>query len=68
VLLTAFGIFWGVEGAGGNWPGSDLALLGLIGGVLLAALGAVAWLRRVRAQRLAATPRPVGQPVADGVR
>lgn len=47
VLLTAFGTFWGAEGAGGHWPGSDLALLPLIGGVLVLALGAVWQLRRV---------------------
>jgi uncharacterized membrane protein len=47
VLLTSFGTFWGVEGAGGSWPGSDAALLGVIGFVLAAALAAVWWLRQV---------------------
>jgi uncharacterized membrane protein len=27
VMLTSFGMFWAVEGAGGSWPGSDTALL-----------------------------------------
>lgn len=27
VLLTTFGTFWGAEGAGARWPGSDAALL-----------------------------------------
>lgn len=27
VMLTSFGIFWGAEGAGARWPGSDAALL-----------------------------------------
>jgi uncharacterized membrane protein len=31
VLLTSFGIFWGGEGAGVEWPGSDFAVLGIIG-------------------------------------
>jgi uncharacterized membrane protein len=26
VLLTTFGIFWGVEGAGASWPGGEAAL------------------------------------------
>jgi uncharacterized membrane protein len=26
VLLTSFGIFWGVEGAGASWPGGEAAL------------------------------------------
>jgi uncharacterized membrane protein len=30
VLLCAFGTFWGAEGAGASWPGSDAALLVLI--------------------------------------
>jgi uncharacterized membrane protein len=27
VMLTTFGAFWGAEGAGARWPGSDAALL-----------------------------------------
>ena len=30
LLLTTFGTFWAAEGAGVSWPGSDLALLGLL--------------------------------------
>ena len=30
IMLTAFGMFWGAEGAGAHWPGSDAALLVLI--------------------------------------
>jgi uncharacterized membrane protein len=52
VLLTAFGSFWGVEGAGAHWPGSDLALLALIFGVLVLALAAVWQLRRVYERRV----------------
>ncbi|HEY2297876.1 MAG TPA: hypothetical protein VGH43_09125 [Jatrophihabitans sp.] len=54
VLLTAFGTFWGVEGAGEDWPGGDVALIPLIAGVLVLALGAVWYLRRVRSQEQSA--------------
>ena len=30
VLLTSFGIFWGADGAGANWPNHDLSLLVII--------------------------------------
>ncbi|MDQ6936316.1 MAG: hypothetical protein M3140_01180 [Actinomycetota bacterium] len=52
VMLTAFGTFWGAEGAGAHWPGADAALLALVPAVLLLALGMVAILRRP------ATPQP----------
>jgi uncharacterized membrane protein len=64
VLLTAFGTFWGVEGAGGRWPGADLALLPLIAAVLALALGAVWQLRRVHARQ--ATPRLKLAPTPAG--
>ena len=56
VMLTSFGVFWGAEGAGANWPGGDAALLVLVPGVLLVALGLVQWLRR------AAMSPAVGRP------
>ncbi|PZS33819.1 MAG: hypothetical protein DLM59_05930 [Pseudonocardiales bacterium] len=46
VMLTAFGTFWGAEGAGARWPGADAALLALVPAVLLLALAMVAVLRR----------------------
>jgi len=30
LLLTSFGVFWGGEGAGVDWPGSDLAIFGIV--------------------------------------
>jgi uncharacterized membrane protein len=42
VLLTSFGIFWGAEGAGANWPGGEASLAPLVALVLLAALAMVA--------------------------
>ncbi len=50
VMLTSFGMFWSGEGAGVHWPGDDSSRLGLIPGVLLFALAAVATIRRARAQ------------------
>jgi uncharacterized membrane protein len=46
VMLTSFGMFWGAEGAGADWPGSDAALLVIIPATLLYSLGLVAALRR----------------------
>jgi uncharacterized membrane protein len=41
VMLSSFGMFWGAEGAGASWPGDDAALLAIVPGVLLVALGMV---------------------------
>jgi uncharacterized membrane protein len=49
IMLTAFGVFWGAEGAGVSWPGNDAALLVVIPAVAAIALGYVALLRRARA-------------------
>ena len=46
IMLTAFGPFWGAEGAGAHWPGSDAALLVLVPAVALWALALTAVLRR----------------------
>jgi uncharacterized membrane protein len=46
VMLTTFGIFWGAEGAGVDWPGGDASLFGILGFVLLVSLGYVTALRR----------------------
>jgi uncharacterized membrane protein len=45
-LLTSFGTFWGVEGAGGNWPGDDIALAVIIPVTLVVSVAMVATLRR----------------------
>jgi uncharacterized membrane protein len=46
VMLTAFGTFWGAEGAGAVWPGSDAALPFLVAAVAALGLGTSAVLRR----------------------
>jgi uncharacterized membrane protein len=47
IMLTSFGLFWVGEGAGVHWPGSDLAILALIGLFVVVTLGSVALLRAV---------------------
>jgi uncharacterized membrane protein len=54
VLLTAFGSFWGAEGAGASWPGGEASLPFL---VVLVALSALAAVRYVR-DRVEPTPLP----------
>jgi uncharacterized membrane protein len=56
VMLTTFGTFWGAEGAGARWPGSDAALPVVAVAVLAVALVMVAWLRRGGAGRLRQEP------------
>jgi uncharacterized membrane protein len=56
VLLTSFGAFWGAEGAGATWPGSDAALLVIVPGIAVFALALAAALRRVPAARAEAVP------------
>ena len=46
IMLTSFGVFWGGEGAGAHWPGSDAALLVIIPAVALLGVGLTALLRR----------------------
>ncbi len=45
-MLTTFGIFWGAEGTGVQWPGQELALLGVLAYVLVISFVAIALLRR----------------------
>ena len=59
VMLTAFGTFWGAEGAGARWPGSDGALLVLVPLIAAFALGLVPVLRRQ-----APTPAPTHEQIS----
>ena len=45
-MLTTFGIFWATEGAGGSWPGGDVAILGVLAYVLVLSAASAALLRR----------------------
>ncbi len=57
LMLSTFGVFWAGEGLGVNWPGADLAIIGL-----LIILGVGSWLavRLVRPQEVAASATPGG--------
>jgi uncharacterized membrane protein len=46
LMLSTFGIFWSVEGVGIDWPGQDIAILGILAFLTVVSLGLVALLRR----------------------
>jgi uncharacterized membrane protein len=48
VMLTTFGTFWAVEGAGASWPGDDASLPVVLAFVIVLSLASVALLRRRR--------------------
>src|SRR5262249_47621580 len=54
LLLTSFGTFWAAEGAGVDWPGDELSLLGVIAFVALVSFASVRFLRRQRVAAVAA--------------
>ncbi len=49
-LLTAFGIFWGAEGAGAIWPHADLSLLAIIPFMLLLSFALISYLKARKAK------------------
>ena len=68
IMLTSFGVFWGAEGAGANWPGSDAALLVIIPAIGLYALGLTALLRRTSGSgTTAAGPTEIPAAAGQGV-
>jgi uncharacterized membrane protein len=54
LMLTSFGTFWGAEGAGAHWPGSDAAILAVLAVYAVFAFGSVAILRARRDRASAA--------------
>ena len=64
IMLTAFGIFWGAEGAGAHWPGADAALL-----VLIPAIGLYALILVVVFRRRPTSTKPIRsrRPASHGV-
>ena len=56
-MLTTFGTFWSVEGAGVTWPGGETAILALLAFVTVGSFALVAVTRR-RAGAVAPAPLP----------
>lgn len=46
ILLTTFGTFWALEGLGVDWPGEDVAILGLLALYIVTAAAYIAFERR----------------------
>jgi uncharacterized membrane protein len=59
VLLSTLGLFWSAEGVGVEWPGSDLAILGILVFVALLSVGIAAMLRSRQAGLPQKGPVPV---------
>ena len=59
LMLVTFGTFWGAEGVGVRWPGTDAALAVLLPFYLAASLGLVALLRRKHDVGAVTTDHPV---------
>ena len=55
LMLSAFGIFWSVEGVGIDWPGQDVAILGILAFLTVASVGLVALLRRLHDRTVVST-------------
>jgi uncharacterized membrane protein len=64
IMLTSFGLFWGGEGAGAHWPGSDAALLVIIPAIALFGIGLTVLLRRSAGDPGAAAVRAPADQVA----
>jgi len=60
IMLTSFGLFWVGEGAGVHWPGSDLAIIALIGLFVAVTLMSVRALQMLRTAGLIAPDIAVG--------
>jgi len=66
IMLTSFGVFWGAEGAGAHWPGSDAALLGIIPLVALYSVVLAALLRHTAGRGTTTRPGSAEVPAAAG--
>ena len=65
VMLTAFGTFWGAEGAGVEWPGNDAALLVLVPVIALVSGACIFWLGSRSASAARAATRPTSEVIGS---
>jgi uncharacterized membrane protein len=65
VMLSTYGMFWSVEGAGAHWPGGDAALLAILPLTLLASLALARLLGRAAHPAAAAVTLPA--PAAESL-
>jgi uncharacterized membrane protein len=71
IMLTAFGVFWGAEGAGAQWPGADISLLVLVPSMAVFSLLLVVVMRARRKSVAQVAPEasstaPASEKAADG--
>ncbi|MEO7025588.1 MAG: hypothetical protein ABI130_15325 [Leifsonia sp.] len=66
VMLTGFGVFWGAEGAGAVWPGSDLALLLIVPAIAIVSLAIAGGMRSARLSK-ATADQPGAAPQGPGI-
>ena len=67
IMLTSFGTFWGAEGAGVRWPGSDAALLVLVPVVAVVSLGYAFLLRSLASGTSSSVARSESESESEGV-
>jgi uncharacterized membrane protein len=53
VMLSTFGVFWLVDGAGIDWSGGDVAIVGVLAFIILIAFGNLALLCSRRERQVA---------------
>jgi uncharacterized membrane protein len=68
VIIVSFGIFWLGEGLGLAWPGGDLAVVAIIGGVFVLAYSLAASLRLQHRRMRHDAPSMHCASVVDGAR
>jgi uncharacterized membrane protein len=66
IMLTSFGLFWVGEGSGVHWPGSDLAIIVLIGLFIVITTATTAWLRTLRPDAASRVGTGVAREAVEG--